>query len=101
MNKKFNFVKYEYGVMEAQSEKEATANLMMGIPSKESITLMSISKESESVFLDLLMQEDLNTVQLKKVILWKESDLETIALELEKLEGKTLFNRKRFFVTLC
>lgn len=101
MSKKFNFVKYEYGVVHVQSEKEAAQNLMMGIPSKESVTLIAVSKESESVFVDLVMQEDQNTVQLKKVILWKESDLETIALELEKQEGKKLFNRKRFFACLC
>ncbi|WP_396142749.1 hypothetical protein [Flavobacterium sp.] len=101
MSKKFNFVKYEYGVIHAQSEKEATQNLMMSIPSNESVTLIAVSKESESVFIDLLMKEDQNTVQLKKVLLWKESDLETIALELEKQEGKKLFNRNRFFICLC
>lgn len=101
MSKKFNFVKYEYGVIQAQNEKEAVQNLMNGIPSNQSVTLIAISKESESVFVDLLIQEDQNTVQLKKVILWKESDLETIALELEGQEGKTLFNRKRFFACLC
>lgn len=101
MSKKFNFIKYEYGVINAQSEKEAEHKLLMCIPSKESVTLIAVSKESESVFIDLLMQEDQNTVQLKKVILWKESDLETIAVELEEKKGKILFNRKRFFVTLC
>ncbi len=101
MSKFFNYIKYEYGLMQAQSEKEATDNLTNGIPPKDSVTLIAVSKEGESVFTDLLMQEDLHTAQLKKVLLWKESDLETIALELEKQEGKKLFNRKRFFACLC
>lgn len=101
-SKKFHFVKYEFGAVEAENGKEASmliANLF--IP-KESQVLVLVSQNMEtSVFPNLEHQEIIERISnLETAVIWKEEHFEQKAKELEEIAGRALFERKNILKAL-
>lgn len=101
-SKKFHFVKYEFGTVEAENGKDASVFIGNPFIPKESMVLVIVSdKVGTPVFPNLKHEEIIERISnLETAIIWKESDFEFQAKKLEATEGKTLFDRKKFIPAL-
>ena len=101
-NKKFHFVKYEFGTVEAENGKDASVFIGNPFIPKESMVLVIVSeKVGTPVFPNLKHEEIIERISnLETAIIWKEADFEFQAKKLEATEGKTLFDRKKFIPAL-
>ncbi|MCW3159679.1 hypothetical protein [Chryseobacterium oryctis] len=96
-NKKFHFVKYEYGTVEAKDGQEAGNMAAHPLaPKKSDVLIMVSQKLGTPVFPNLKHQEIIERLtHLETVIIWKEEHFEQKAKELEKSSDKT-FDRSLF-----
>lgn len=101
-NGKFHFVKYEFGTVEAENGKEASAFIVNPFIPKESQVLVLVSQNiGTSVFPNLEHQEIIERIaNLETAIIWKEEHFEQKAKELEDIAGHVLFERKNFLKAL-
>ena len=101
-NKKFHFVKYEFGTVEAETPKEASQMVMIPFAPVQSKVLTIISGQvGTSVFPNLEHEELIDRIaNLETAIIWKEEHFEQKAKELEKEGGHAMFDRSKFLPAL-
>lgn len=101
-NKKFHFVKYEFGTIEAEDGQQAgqmAAHLLA--PKKSEVLIIVSQKMGTPVFPNLGHQEIVEKLShLETVLIWKEEHFEQKAKELEDRAGHSLFDRNKFMTAL-
>ena len=97
-NKKFHFVKYEFGTVIADNDHEASQMINSPFASRESKILGIVSKKvGTPVFPNLEHQEVIDRIaHLETAIIWKVEHFEQKAKVLEQESGKKLYDRNRF-----
>ena len=97
-NKKFHFVKYEFGTVNADNDQEASQLIGNPFAPKESKVLAIVSKKvGNPVFPNLEHQKLIDRIaHLETAIIWKVEHFEQKAKELEQKSNKKLYDRSLF-----
>ena len=98
--KKFHFVKYEFGTVEAESDQLASQMAAHPLAPKQSQILTIVSKKIGTPVFPNLQHEELidRIANLETAIIWKVEHFEEKAKEIEKdkMAKQELFNRSAF-----
>lgn len=97
-NRKFHFVKYEFGTINADNDHEASQLINNPFAPKESKIIGIVSKKvGTPVFPNLDHQELIDRiVHLETAIIWKVEHFEQKAKEREQKSSNELYDRNRF-----
>ncbi|MGC4129274.1 MAG: hypothetical protein QM564_06875 [Bergeyella sp.] len=97
-NKKFHFVRYEFGTVNADNGQQASQLIANPFAPKESRVLVIVSpKVGTPVFPNLKHEEIIDRIAyLETAIIWKEEHFEQKAKELEKASGEYFYDRNKF-----
>lgn len=96
---KFYFVRYEFGSVIAETP-ELASDAIAGFeysPLDNKVLVVVSPKANAQIFPDLSHKEVMQRIiYLQLAIIWTVNDFETKAQELERAQGKWIYNRKKF-----